>query len=158
MQDFIAFLLPARETDIDGAFQHFILDAKLTRLAANHLHELKMVDFIFTLFTAARVDSPAKEAHAADTGQFNRVLKRQEHPGPGAFISLHFKDRNTVQQNIAAGDFIAVTPCQHIGKRAFARPVRPHDGVDFTTVDGKGNTLENFRIANRGMEIANFNE
>ena len=40
---------------------------------------------------------------------------------------------------------------QHLGQRALARAVRPHDGVDFAGMDGEIDALRDFTIANGGV-------
>ena len=45
---------------------------------------------------------------------------------------------------------------QHLRQRALARPVGAHDGVHFAGIHREIDALENFAIANRGVQIFNF--
>ena len=57
---------------------------------------------------------------------------------------------------LAAGDRVQIAAGQHLGQRALAAAVGPHDGMHFTGVDGEVDALQNFTIANFGVQIFDF--
>ena len=57
---------------------------------------------------------------------------------------------------LAAGDRVQFAAGQHLGERALAAAVGPHDGMHFTGVHGEVDALQNFTIANFGVQIFDF--
>jgi hypothetical protein len=55
---------------------------------------------------------------------------------------------------MASSDSEILAAGQHIGQGRFARPVRPHDGVNFAIGNGQVNAAQDRLFADSGMQIA----
>ena len=84
---------------------------------------------------------------------FHRILEGQEKSGAGAFVGLHFQDVLAVEKDIAAGQLIGRMAGHHFGERALSGPILAHDGVHFALGDFKGNALQDFAVADVGVEV-----
>ena len=58
--------------------------------------------------------------------------------------------------HLAVGDRVQFASGEHLRERALAGAVRPHDGVHFARVDGEVDALENFAVANRRVQVFDF--
>jgi len=53
----------------------------------------------------------------------------------------------------AAGDLVGRVAGEHLGERALARAVRPHDGVHLAGVHGEGDPVEDLLVGDGGREV-----
>ncbi len=106
-------------------------------------------------FGASPVDGGlgrAKEVGHRDAGNLDRVLHRQEQPGPGPLVDLHGQDVLAVEGDCAAGDGVLRVPGDRVGQRGLARSVRPHDRVNLAGSDGEVDTAEDLLGAGLGLD------
>ncbi len=68
---------------------------------------------------------------------FDRILKRQKQSGARAIFRLHFQQVLAVEKRLARRHLVFRMSRQRIAKRRFAGAVRPHDGMDFSRLDGQ---------------------
>ena len=151
LQNFIAFFLTAGKTDIHSPFQHFIIHAQISCSCPHQFDKLQLIHLILAGFTAAGIYRSTQKGHTANARQFDRILKGQEHPCPGALICFHFQNRLAIKQYIAFGYLIAITAGQHIGQGGFTRSIWPHNRMNLAAVNGQINPVQDFCIANRGV-------
>ena len=81
------------------------------------------------------------------------ILKREEQAGARALVRLHVEDVHAVHQDFAGGDSVVGMPAEHLGQRALAGAVRPHDGVDFAALDLKAQAADNFDARHADVQI-----
>ena len=84
------------------------------------------------------------------------ILEGEKDAFAGAVFGGHFEQVLAVVSDGAAGDHVEVAAGEHLGERAFAAAIGPHDGMDFTGVHGEADAFENFTIANFGVQIFDF--
>ena len=92
----------------------------------------------------ARLEGGTDEVRVADAGDFNRVLEGEEQSCPGALVGLHGEDAFAVHENVARGDLVVWMAGNDLRKRAFAGPVRTHDGVDASLFDFQVEAAQDF--------------
>ncbi|MOA12442.1 hypothetical protein D3C78_1324330 [compost metagenome] len=78
----------------------------------------------------------------ADAGDLHRILERQKHPFTRTVFRRQFKQILAFEGHFARGHFVLFAPGQGRRKRAFARAVRPHDGMHFARFDFQIQALE----------------
>ena len=83
-----------------------------------------------------------QEVGHGDTGNFHRVLHRQEQAGAGTLIHTHLGDVFTIKQNLAGVDLILRVPRDGGGQCRFARAVGTHNGVNLAGFNGQVHALE----------------
>ncbi len=76
----------------------------------------------------------------------------------GRFFRLHLQQVFAVKGDRPGSDFIAFTAGQHLGQRAFAGAVRPHDGMHLPGVHRQVNSLQNLVAIHAGMQIFDFEQ
>ncbi len=79
-----------------------------------------------------RVQCGSEEIHVAYARDLDRVLKRQEHTFARALFRKHREQVLAFIDYFAQGHFVALAAGEDMSKRALARPIRAHDGVNFT--------------------------
>ncbi len=146
LQDLVALFLTARETGVDGAFQHVGIDLQRLGLFAHDLQEVRRAHLFFAARLALGVHGGAQEGHVTHTRNFDRILERKEQTGGGALFGLHLQQVLTGQRGRAVRDLIAVLARQDIGQGRFTGPVRAHDCVHLAGLDGQVDTFEDLLI------------
>jgi hypothetical protein len=64
-----------------------------------------------------------------------------------------FGDVQTFLEDSDISDLVAGVPHQDVGKRRFARPVRPHQRMDLTLIDDEVDAFEDFGIFSRSVKV-----
>ena len=136
LENLVALLFAAREARVHGAVheplvrhlqkRHLLLDQarKSKASSSGRPRCLRM------LFSAV-----PQEIQVADAGDLHRVLERHEDARGGAFLRLQTQQILAVIGHLARRDFIGLPAGQHLGQRALARAVGPHDGVHLAGPD-----------------------
>ncbi len=117
---------------------------------------MALVLFSPAVLGADGVERGLEEVHVADAGDFDGILEGEEDAFAGAVFGREFEQVFAVVGDAAAGNDVELAAGQHLGQRAFAAAVGAHDGVDFTGVHGEVDALQNFTIANFGVQIFDF--
>ena len=112
----------------------------------------------FAARLALRIQRGAQEIHGGNTGNFHRILERQEHALGGALVRRHFEEVLALEQDLAAGDFIARLAGDDMGQRRFAGAVRPHDRVDLARIHGERQPVEDFALLDTNLQIFHFKQ
>src|SRR5690606_40545156 len=84
-----------------------------------------------------RVERGAREVGSGDAGDLDGILECEEEPGLRTLLGLHLQQRLAVIEDLAFGNFESRVAGQNLGKGGLPRPVRPHYGMHFASVDGK---------------------
>src|SRR6185437_6522081 len=100
----------------------------------------------------------AQECDAADTGNFHRILERQEHTLGGALVRRHLQKVLAPEQDLAIGNFVARLTRDHVAQRRFAGAVRPHDRVHLARVHGERQSVENLAILYANLQVFHFKQ
>ena len=108
--------------------------------------------FGFTLGVQRRLE----QVDILDPRDLHRVLEAQQQAGTRALLDFHLQHVLAFIGDGARGHFITVACRDHGGQRGLARTVRPHDGVDFTLVDGQVEPLEDFLAFHRDVQIFDY--
>src|ERR1700730_15135844 len=127
LQDLVALLLAAGESDVDRAAQHVLIDAKPARDLAHPPEEVGGGKLGFPTLPALRIDGSAQEGHAGNAGDFKGILKRQKQPLGCALVRRNAQDVVAVEQYLSLRNPVVRLSGKHVGKRRLARSVRPHD-------------------------------
>ena len=125
-------------------------------LSRTRVEKIQGVQFFQAVALADGIERRLQEVHVADAGNLHRVLKRQEDAVARAVFGRQFQQIFAVVDNLAAGHRVQFAARQHLRQRALAGAVRAHDGVHFAGIHGEVDALQNFAIANRGVQIFNF--
>ena len=70
----------------------------------------------------------------------------------GAISSRFF----ALEQDFAAGDFVARLAGDDVAQRRLAGAVRPHDGVHFALVHGERKPVENLTLLDTNLQVFYF--
>ena len=117
-----------------------------------------MDEFAFAARLALRVQRRLQEGHGGDAGNFHRILEREEHALSGALVRRHFEEVFPLEQDLAAGDFIARLAGDDVGQRRFAGAVRPHDRMDLARIYLERQPVENFALFDTDLQIFDFKQ
>ena len=93
-----------------------------------------------------------------DAGDFDRILEREEHALGGALVGRHLQQVFALEQDFAAGDFVARLAGDDVGERRLAGAVRPHDRVHFARVHGQRKPVENLTLLDTDLQIFHFKQ
>ena len=107
---------------------------------------------------ALGVQRRAQEVHGGDAGNFDRILEREKHALGGALVRRHLEQVFALEQDFAAGDFIARLAGDDMRERRFAGAVRPHDRVHFAFVHGERQPVEDLTILDTDLQIFDFEQ
>src|SRR6266511_4691365 len=83
---------------------------------------------------ARGVNGGAQDVGGAHPRDRNGVLKRQKNPCAGTSLRGHLHQIVALVEYLASGDVIVLSPGQHLGQRALARPIGAHHGMDLAGV------------------------
>ena len=123
---------------------------------ADLLEKVRRRIFALAARLALGVQRGAQERHGGDAGDFHRILERQEHALGGALVGRHLQQVLALEQDLAAGDFVARLAGDDVRQRRFAGAVRPHDGVHFALVHGERQPVENLTLLDTDLQIFDF--
>ena len=84
-------------------------------------------------------------------GNFARVLEREEEAFARAFVRLQGENIFAVHQHLAGRDLVIGMAGQHLGQRAFAGAVWPHDGVHFAFRHGQAEAADDLLFGDRNV-------
>ncbi len=85
-----------------------------------------------------------------------RTMEREKNAFPRAILGRHFEQVFSVVQHLPARDRVQLAPGEHLRQGALPGAVRPHDGVHLARVHREIDPLQDFTIANRGVQIFDF--
>ncbi len=105
---------------------------------------------------ALGVQRGAQEGHSGDARNFHRILEREEHALGGTLVRRHLQQVLALEQDLAAGDFIARLAGDHVRQRRLAGAVRPHDRVDLAFVHGERQPMEDLAILDTNLQVFDF--
>ena len=125
---------------------------------AHLLQEVRRRIFALAARLALRVQRGAQERHGGDAGNFDRILERQEHALGGALVGRHLQQVLALEQDFAAGDFVARLAGDDVAQRRFAGAVRPHDRVHLARVHGQRQPVEDLAILDTNLQIFDFEQ
>ena len=83
-------------------------------------------------------------------------MKSQKQAGAGAHIRLQTQDAFAVQEHIATRDLVIGMTGHDLGQGALAGAVLAHDRVDLAFRHGEVEAVEDFRAADAGAEVFDF--
>ena len=153
LKDLVALLLAAREPFVDRAVEHALVDVEELRLLLAQLQELDRVELWLTEVLALGVERRLEKVGVGDAGDLDRILERHEHAFAGALVGIHLEEVVPVVEHFAGGDDVFGVTGESACERAFARAVRPHDGVDFTSLDVEIDALEDQLVLGLNLKI-----
>jgi hypothetical protein len=102
------------------------------------------------------IGSSAEEVGVGHPGDLDRVLERQEHAGLGPRFRLQLQQVLPHVGDLALGHLIGRVARQHLGQRALARSIRPHDRVHFARVHRQVDTVEDLLVPSLGVQVLDF--
>ena len=149
LQNFVALLLAAGE-----AFIHRARGERAIHLEQIHLLvELRVVigRLEFLALRQTGLDRGAEEIGDRHAGDFARVLEGQEKASPRALVRLQFENIFAVHQHRSRGHDVIRMAGQHLGERALAGAVWPHDGVHFALGNGEAETADDLLFGDRNV-------
>ena len=154
LQDFAALFLAAGESLVDRA------RGEIPR----HLEEIHFLVKLGVIFGGlqfltlgqARLQGGTEEVGDGHPGNFARVLEGEENTLAGPRVGLHDKDALAVEKDIAGSHRVVGMAGDDFGQRAFARTVRPHDGVHLTGRQIEAQAAEDFAVADADVQVVNF--
>src|SRR3546814_6969912 len=85
-------------------------------LLAHALEELHRIEFVLATILALRVERRAQEIGVVDTGDFNRVLERHEHPFAGTLFRRQRQQILALEADAAGGNLLALAAGQPIAE------------------------------------------
>src|SRR3546814_2125910 len=85
-----------------------------------------------------------KELQVRNARNFDRILKAQEKDCGDPLMRFHREQILSFEYCGAACRLISRPATQGIGQRRLPRAVRPHDGVNFSRVNGERQALEDW--------------
>ena len=156
LEDLVALLLAAGEAGVDRAIEQGLIHLHDLHLVADQIQEVHGVEFVDAAVLADGVERRLEEVHVADAGDLDRVLEGEEDAFARPILGGHFEQVLAVVGDASAGDLVKFAAGEHLGQRALAAAVGPHDGMDFTGVHGEVDAFQNFTIANFGVQIFDF--
>ena len=156
LENLVALFLAAGETGVDGAVQQHLVHIEELHTVLDQGEEVHGIQLLEAAVLADGIQRGFQEVHVADAGDLDGILERQKNAFARAIFGRHGQQVLAAIDHLAAGDDVQLAPCQHLRQRAFAGAVRPHDGVDLAGINGEIDALQNFPIANRGVQILDF--
>ena len=120
--------------------------------------ELRNFQRLFAARLALRIQSYLQELHRRDARYFHWILECQEDALGGALGRVELKNRFSVVENVAFGDFVVLAASEDIGQSRFAGTVRAHDRRDFTGLDRKIQAANDLGavLGDARMQISDF--
>ena len=134
LQYLVALLLAAREAHVERAPHHAVVDAERRPLRLDQLEELHRVQFLLAAMPAAGVDRGLEEGGTPHARNLDRVLEGEEDAGERPFLDAHGQQVRAPPGYRAAGHRVALAAGDHVGQRALAGAVGPHDRVHLALV------------------------
>ena len=119
-------------------------------------HEFRDRQFLFAALLALRVERGLQEGHGRDARNLDRILKSEEQALGSALVGRQLEHVLAVQQDFARQDLVFLLAGDDIGERRLAAAVRPHDGGDFARRDGEVEIVQDLPVADRDIEVLNF--
>ena len=123
---------------------------------AHLLQEVRRREFALAARLALGVQRGAQERHGGDAGNLHRILEREEHALGGALVGRHLQQVLALEQDLAAGDFVAGLAGDDVGERRLAGAVRPHDRVHLALVHRERQPVENLALLDTDLQIFDF--
>ena len=159
LENFHPLLLAAREPLIEITASESRVHIQLSHTVFEFLTELSHRHQVFTLSAVGVADVgdrvPQKVGHL-HAGNRDRVLKRQKQPHSGPLGRVKVHDIRPVDLDCAGRHLVLGVPDQSIRERRLARPVGPHQGVNFTLINLKVHPLQNRLVINGDVQVSNF--
>jgi hypothetical protein len=84
------------------------------------------------------------------------ILERQKNALARPVFGEHGEQVLAIVDHLTGGDDVEFAAGQHLGQRALAGAVGPHDGVHLAGINGERDTLQDFAIANGGVQVFDF--
>ena len=152
MQDLVALLLTARETDVHRAVLQGAVHLPRLHRSFSQGEKVYDADHVEASEATDRVHCGAQEVEVANTGNLGRVLERQEQPSAGPFLWCEREQIESVVRD-GPGHVVAVTSSQDVGQGALAGSVGAHDRMYLTRVDREVKAIEDLLLADRGRKV-----
>jgi len=96
--------------------------------------KIHRVELFEPALLANRIERRTQEIEVADAGDLDRILERQKDAGDCPLFRRQGEQVPALIAHRARGHLVAVAACEHLGERALARAVGPHDGVHLARV------------------------
>ncbi len=151
LQDLAALFLASGETFVERAGRELAVDLQLVHLFIERLVVLHRIDLL--TLGQPRLQRRPYEIRDAHPRDLQRILEGEEEPGVRNLVRLLAEDALAVEQDFARLDFIVLVPCQNLGQRALASPVRPHQRVNLPFRNGQVEVLQDFQPLDRGGQV-----
>jgi hypothetical protein len=107
---------------------------------------------------ALRVQGGPEQVDVVDAGDLHRILEPEEDALAGPLLRAHGQQVPAAEADGPGGDLEPLAPGQHVGERALARAVGPHDGMDLARPDPQGEPLEDRRAGHADMQVVYFQQ
>src|ERR1700730_4747322 len=157
LKDFVALLLAAGKTDIDGALQQILADVQQLDLGADDPEKLAGIELGLAAMAALRVDRGAQEIHVVHTRDLDRVLECEKQPLARPLVGRHGEQGAAERGDRAFADLVPVAAREPRSKRALAGAVRPHDRVHLAGADREIDTAQDLAAVGKPrMKIVDF--
>ncbi len=149
----MALLLATAEAFVDGAAQKVCVHLDKRHLLASQREEVDAVHFLFPSMLTDLVQRCPQEVGTVHARNLDGILESHENAFLRPLIGVQIQEIRPFIQDLTVSDVIGFVSRKDLGQRALAGPVRPHDGVDFTGLDGQVDPLENFGVLNTRVQI-----
>ena len=133
LDDLVALLLAAGEALVDVALREVAVHLHLVH---GRVDLLRPGAQLRRLAVESRLRR-AQEVRHRDAGHLDRVLHREEEPGPGALVDAHRQHVDPVEGDLPVGDAVLRVARDRVGKGRLAGPVGAHDRVRLAGADGE---------------------
>ena len=146
LQDLVPLLLAAGETFVDRARGERAIHPE----AIHFLVKLGVVigRLEFLALRQAGLHRRAQEVGDRDARDFARILEGHEKAFSRPFVRFELENIFAVHRHRASGHDVIRMAGQHLGERAFAGAVRPHDGVHLSLWNGETQAADDLLLGN----------
>ena len=104
------------------------------------------------------INGGLQKRHGGDTGNFDRILEREEQPGTRPLIRIHLQQVSAIEQHLTGGHVVALPAGQNVRQRAFAGSVRPHDRMHLAGLYRETYPVQDFLAVHGRVQILNFDQ
>src|SRR5262249_41923301 len=130
----LRFFSPPEKPSFTGRFRKRSSISSMRIFFPQQREKIHRVHLVLSAIFADGVQRGAQKIRVADAGNLHRILERHEQPLAGGLFWLHRQQVFTVIRDGTGSNLVALAPRQHLGQRAFARAIRPHDGMHLSRI------------------------
>ena len=156
LEDFVALLLSAGETLVDGAGGELVAEVDDGALLAHELEELGGGHRLQSQVLALGIDSGAHEVDHAHAGNLDGILESEEEAEVAAFLGGQVEQVVAHEGGLAPFYLIGRVAGQHHRQGGLAGAVGAHDGMHLAGLDFQVDAAQYLFAANGGAQVFYF--